>query len=157
MRAAGREELLRGHAVETDLPLLFLYGRSDMSIDYYGANVTPDSIREVLYAVERLAPIANTYRLLSYEDEQANKRMEIAIELAEGAVAPEDVESIEQELFERLAAINGDFLNAWKHTAPADNMPQMTLHAFDTGPFEGGQKKLKNVYVATDIEYDKLN
>ena len=50
-----------------------------------------------------------------------------------------------------------DFLNAWKHTAPADNMPQMTLHAFDTGPFEGGQKKLKNVYVATDIEYDKLN
>ena len=157
LRAAGREELLRGHSVETDLPLLFLYGRSDMSIDYYGANVTPDSIREVLYAVERLAPIANTYRLLSYEDEQANKRMEIAIELAEGAVAPEDVESIEQELFERLAAINGDFLNAWKHTAPADNMPQMTLHAFDTGPFEGGQKKLKNVYVATDIEYDKLN
>jgi phenylacetate-CoA ligase len=60
-----------------DLPLLFLYGRSDMSIDYYGANVTPDGVGEVVYAVEELAPIVNTFRLLSYEDAQTNKRMEI--------------------------------------------------------------------------------
>ena len=157
LREVGREDLLTGHALDTDLPLLFLYGRSDMSIDYYGANVTPDSIREVVYAVEALAPIANTFRLLSYEDEAANKRMEIAVELAEGAAMPANVDEIEQQLFERLAAINGDFLNAWKHTAPADNMPQLTLHLFETGPFKGGQRKLKNVYVETGIEYDKLN
>ena len=35
-------------------------------------------------------------------------------------------------------------------------MPQLTLHPFETGPFAGGQRKLKNEYVATDIQYDKL-
>ena len=127
-----------------------------MSIDYYGANVTPDSIREVIYAVEKLAPVVNTYRLLSYEDANANKRMEIAAELVEGAVVPDNAEELGNEVFERLAAINGDFYNAWKNTAPPDNMPLFTIHPFETGPFEGGQRKLKNEYVATDISYDKL-
>ena len=157
LRQVGREDLLGGHAMDTDLPLLLLYGRSDMSIDYYGANVTPDSIREIVYAVERLAPVVNTFRLLSYEDAASNKRMEIAIELIEGAAAPDGADELEGELYERLAAINGDFLNAWKHTAPGDNMPRVSFHPFDTGPFEGGQRKLKNVYVETDITYDKLN
>jgi phenylacetate-CoA ligase len=156
LRETGRTDLLTEDALETDLPLLFLYGRSDMSIDYYGANVTPESIREVIYAVEALAPIVNTYRLLSFEDEQANKRMEIAVELCEGAQMPGNADALGEELFEQLAAINGDFLNAWKHTAPRDNMPKLTLHAFGTGPFAGGQRKLKNEYVATDIKYDKL-
>jgi phenylacetate-CoA ligase len=156
LREAGRSDLLKADPHRTDLPLLFLYGRSDMSIDYYGANVTPDSIREVVYAIDRLAPVVNTFRLLSYEDKQANKRMEIAVELIEGAAVPGDADAIADEAFERLAAINGDFYNAWKNTAPPDNMPLFTLHPFGTGPFEGGQRKLKNEYVATDIEYDKL-
>lgn len=154
LRACGHGHLLDG--IGNDLPLLFLYGRSDMSIDYYGANVTPDSVREVVYAVEALAPVVNTFRLLSYEDEHATKRMEIACELVEGAALPADTEALAGEVFERLAEINGDFLNAWKHTAPADNMPQLTLHPFETGPFAGGQRKLKNEYVATDVQYDKL-
>ncbi|MEO7241260.1 MAG: hypothetical protein ABIW16_07665 [Sphingomicrobium sp.] len=157
LRAAGREDLLRGHQHATDLPLLFLYGRSDMSIEYFGAKITPDSIREVVYAIDTLAPIANTFRLLSYEDERADKRMEIAVELIDGAAVPADAEAIASGAFERLAVINGDFLNAWKHTAPADNMPRFTLHPFETGPFAGGQRKLKNEYVSTDIVYDKLN
>jgi phenylacetate-CoA ligase len=156
LRETGRADLLTEDALETDLPLLFLYGRSDMSIDYYGANVTPESIREVIYTVEALAPIVSTYRLLSFEDDEANKRMEIAVELEDGAAMPEDVAVLEEVLLERLAAINGDFLNAWKHTAPATNMPKLSLHQFGTGPFAGGQRKLKNEYVATDIKYDKL-
>jgi phenylacetate-CoA ligase len=59
-------------------------------------------------------------------------------------------------VFERLAKINGDFYNALNHTAPETNRPRFTLHPFGTGPFEGGQKKLKNEYVSTDIQYDKL-
>jgi phenylacetate-CoA ligase len=128
-----------------------------MSVEYFGAKITPDSVREVVYSIDSLAPIANTFRLLSYEDEGADKRMEIAVELVDGAAAPVEAEVIGQAAFERLAEINADFLNAWKHTAPADNMPRFTLHPFETGPFAGGQRKLKNEYVATDIVYDKLN
>jgi phenylacetate-CoA ligase len=30
------------------------------------------------------------------------------------------------------------------------------LFAFNSGPFEGGQRRLKNEYVASNIKYDKL-
>lgn len=156
LRAADRLDLLDAASGLTDLPLLFLYGRSDMSVDYYGANVTPDSIREVLYAIGDLAPSLNTFRLLSYEDANHTKRMEIAVELVAGIQPLSDIDKIAEEVFARLAKINGDFANALYRTAAPDNPPRLTLHAFDTGPFTGGQRKLKNEYVATNLKYDAL-
>ena len=161
LHEAGRSDLAEQFSKATDLPLLFLYGRSDMSIDYYGANVTPDSLREVLYSVEALAPSLNTFRLMSYEDDTHTKRMEIAVELADGASAPcaSDLETITKEAFAKLAEINGDFANAYYRTASRDNMPRMTFHAFETGPFAGGQTRLKHSYVdaqVSGITYDKL-
>lgn len=156
LRDAGREDLLDGLARVTDLPLLFLYGRSDMSVDYYGANVTPDSVREVLFSVDALAPVLNTFRLLSYEDADHTKRMEIAAELVAGALPPDDTDALAREVFDRLARINGDFYNALYRTALPDNPPRLTVHAHETGPFEGGQRKLKNEYVATSVSYDAL-
>ncbi len=67
------------------LPLLFFYGRSDMSVDYYGANVTPDGVREVLYKNQKLSKHMNTFKLLSVEDSNHNKNMIIQIELTEGS------------------------------------------------------------------------
>jgi phenylacetate-CoA ligase len=156
LAAGGRRDLLDGLSGAIDLPLLFLYGRSDMSVDYYGANVTPDSLREVLYGIDALAPVLNTFRLLSYENEHHDKCMEIAAELAEGAGVPAENEGLAEVVFSRLAKINGDFFNAYYNTAPPENPPLFTLHAFETGPFAGGQRKLKNEYVTSDLKYDKL-
>ena len=156
LKSAGRLDLLEGSGFTSDLPLLFLYGRSDMSIDYFGANITPDSLREVLFGIEELAPVLNTFRLLSYDDEQHNKRMEVAVELVEGAAVPTDTGSFAHTVFSRLAAINGDFYNALYRTAPPDNQPRFTVHPFETGPFKGGQRKLKNEYVASAVKYDNL-
>jgi len=41
-------------------------------------------------------------------------------------------------------------------TATPDNMPRFTLYPFETGPFAGGQRKLKNEYVASTTKYDRL-
>jgi len=141
---------------KVDLPILFLYGRSDMSIDYYGANVTPDSVREVLFGIDELAPKLSTFRLLSYEDKHQNKIMHIAIELTANTKNTYNEKSIKTQLLENLAKLNKDFNNAYYHTATPDQHPKVTLHEFGTGPFEGGQRKLKNEYVATDLKYDKL-
>lgn len=160
LNEAGRRDLAQQFAKAADLPVLFLYGRSDMSIDYYGANVTPDSLREVLYAVDKLAPALNSFRLSSYEDDTHTKRMEIAVELTDGSAIPADSEQIAQESFARLAKINGDFYNAYYNTAARDNMPRMTFHLFGTGPFAGGPAKLKHAYVdtcKTGIKYDTLS
>jgi phenylacetate-CoA ligase len=156
LRAVGRDDLLAGLARFADLPLLFLYGRSDMSVGYYGANVTPDSVREILYGIDDLAPVLNTFRLLSYEDADHSKRMEVAVEMVGGATIPTDINALSKQVFERLARINGDFYNALYRTALPDNPPRLTVHAFETGPFAGGQRKLKNEYVTTDVTYDAL-
>jgi phenylacetate-coenzyme A ligase PaaK-like adenylate-forming protein len=156
LAAANRMDVLEGIEPNVDLPLLFIYGRSDMSIEYYGATVTPDSIREILYGVSELTPILNTFRLVSYEDDAHNKRMEIAVELTKGAPPPADAAALADRVFRRLGEMNGDFYNAMFRTAPADNMPRLTLHAFETGPFAGGQRKLKNEYVGSNLKYDRL-
>ena len=139
-----------------DLPFLFVYGRSDMSISYYGAKVTPDSVREVLYGIEELAPTLSTFRLISYEDAKHDQRMEIAIEIIEGADIPKQAPAIAKSAIERLAKINGDFSNAYFRTATTDNLSEVNFYAYCTGPFTGGQKRLKNEYVASSLKYDKL-
>jgi phenylacetate-CoA ligase len=156
LKDTGHSDILKQSGLVFDLPLLFIYGRSDMTIEYYGAKVTPDSLREILFGLDDLAPVLSTFRLLSFEDERHNKRMEVAIELREGATYEGSREELATRAFEKLAALNGDFLNAWKRTATAENMPALTVHAFNTGPFEGGQQRLKNTYVASKTVYDKL-
>ena len=156
LAAAARLDILDGIAPKIDLPLLFIYGRSDMSIEYYGAKVTPDSIREILHGVKELTPILNTFRLMSYEDNNHNKRMEIAVELVKGATPSADTTTLANSVFHRLGEINGDFYNAMFRTATADNMPQLTIHEFESGPFSGGQRKLKNEYVVSNLKYDRL-
>jgi phenylacetate-CoA ligase len=153
---AGRLDVLSGEAPTIDLPLLFMYGRSDMSISYYGAKVTPDSIREILYGIDDLTPILNSFRLLAYEDDKHNNRMEIAAELVHGAGVPGAADALSELVFKTLGAVNGDFYNAFYKTATPDNLAQFTIYEFETGPFAGGQRRLKNEYVASSLKYDKL-
>ncbi len=149
---------LRSVEPKLELPLLFHYGRSDMSIDYYGANVTPDSVREVLYGIREVAKHLESFRLISTEDKKHNKRMEIAIELNKGCAAKElDAVKVAEQLLPRLAEMNRDFYNALYHTATADQRPEVTVHEYATGPFLGGDRKLKKEYVTTALKYDNLN
>ncbi len=150
--AAILDELGLGHlAADTApvaLPLLFLYGRSDLSIDYYGANVTPDSVREILDSVDGLARHLDSFRLISVEDEQHNKTLEIAIELADDADPGHlDPAELADQVFDRLAEVNRDFFNAYRHTATDDQLPRLSLHAAGTGPFAGSDR-IKHQYVA---------
>lgn len=156
LKKLGKWDQIKNSHAKTDLPILFLYGRSDMSIDYFGANVTPDSIREILFGIKDLAPKLSTFRLLSYENKKNDKVMEIAIELSEGKQNTFDNTQIGEEILEKLANINRDFYNAYFHTADKKQRPKVSIHSFGTGPFEGGQRKLKNEYVTTSLKYDKL-
>jgi phenylacetate-CoA ligase len=142
--------------LKLELPLLFHYGRSDMSIDYYGANVTPDSVREILYSLPEVARKLQSFRLISYEDKHHNKRMRIAIECNKDEKADLDPKKIADELFPRLADVNRDFYNALYKTATKDQYPEVSIHEYATGPFEGGDRKLKKEYVATKLKYDSF-
>ncbi len=139
-----------------DLPVLFLYGRSDMSIDYYGANVTPESINEILFELEGINTKFNTFKLINHEDSKHNKRFSVLIELKQGANPKKIKKDLAEVLFKMLADKNRDFYNAYYHTATKDNMPELKIFEFGEGPFAGEDERIKHQYVATDLKYDKL-
>ncbi len=129
----------------TDLPLLFLYGRSDMSVDFNGAVVAPDTVRDVLFGAPDLAEIVTNHRLISYEDDAGNRQLHIAFQLTEGTVAPDEAE-VGRRVFAALRESNGDFSNAIR-TAPDGTLPTFGLYQFREGPFAQDGQKLKNEYV----------
>jgi phenylacetate-CoA ligase len=145
LREFGLEDLRKERI--TDLPLLFLYGRSDMSVDYNGAVVAPDSVRDAVFRDPALADVVENHRLISYEDGAGDRQLHIAIQLVEGAdVAAVDEEVLGAKVFAHLRAANGDFSNAIR-TAPEGTAPSLGVYAYRTGPFAEDGKKLKNEYV----------
>jgi len=145
LREAGLESVLK-EAI-TDLPLLFLYGRSDMSVDYNGAVVAPDSVRDAVFANPGLADVVENHRLISYEDDAGDRQLHIALQLVEGAdPASLDPTAVGTQVFDHLRAANGDFSNAIR-TAPGDTLPSLALYPYRTGPFAQDGAKLKNEYV----------
>lgn len=155
LREAGLGSLLE----ETDpvhLPVLFLYGRSDASVDYHGANVTPESIREILFSLPDLAPALESFRLIAGEDAGRNPTLEVALELVEGADPGRiDPVPVADRLFDRLTEVNGDFRNAYRNTAAAEHLPTVSVHTRGRGPFAGGER-IKKSYVDSGPCYDPL-
>jgi phenylacetate-CoA ligase len=131
--------------IHLDMPVLFHYGRSDLSIDYYGAIVTPDTIREIIYDDTELAQKFETYRLISYEDDNADKQLHIAIELKAG-VKLHDAKAKAAAIIAQMRVRNGDF--NYVCTIATDNT-KPTIHVYDfaTGPFKADKAKLKHEYV----------
>lgn len=133
--------------ITLDMPLLFHYGRSDLSVDYYGAVVVPDTVREIIYADDNLAPHFETYRLISYEDASANKQLHIAIELKPGIkISPSLSNQKAIAILAEMRTRNRDFDNACKIAKPS-TLPTIALYTYGTGPFKNDKAKLKHEYV----------
>jgi phenylacetate-CoA ligase len=145
------KELGHGDVVKQqflDLPLLFHYGRSDMSVDYNGAVVGPDALRDVVYGDPELLALVENHRLISYEDERGDRQLHIALQLTAAAAAgpAPDADRLSARVLAELRRANGDFDNAIK-TAPEGTLPTIALYPYRTGPFRGDGAKLKNEYV----------
>lgn len=140
----GAQDLLDG---ALDLPVLLHGGRSDASVDFYGAVVTVDEVREALYAQEPLASAMRSFRLLKSEDPLAPTPLVVAVELQPGELTSDhDERALAAAVLVRLRARNGDLDNACKGAGGV--LPAVELHAAGEGPFAGGEGLLKHRYVA---------
>jgi phenylacetate-CoA ligase len=132
-----------------DLPLLFHYGRSDATVAFYGANVTPADIQEAVYSVPELQDSVASFALIVGEDADANKTLRLAFELGDGREPPADVEPVRRALLDALVAVNQDYREASRFI-PAGREPTVEFHAAGTGPFAGHDIRLKRTYIRTD-------
>lgn len=129
-----------------DLPLLFHYGRSDLSIDYNGAVVGPDALRDVVNAHPELLAAVENHRLIAFEDAAGDRQLHIALQLTDGAPAL-DEDALAAHIVTELRRGNGDFHNAILTSADR-TLPTIAFYPFRTGPFADDGRRLKNEYVS---------
>lgn len=160
IRISELQKLLKEHnarhvlsLIKLDLPIVFYYGRSDLTVSYYGAKITPDSVREILYEHPDLMKKLNSFQLISYEDKSLQKHLLFALEMNkdEETLAKEKAEALDKEIIEKLRVKNLDFASAYGMATP-ETLPVLRCYLYKEGPFVGLGTKLKNEYVAT-LEY----
>ncbi len=148
LKELGRTDLLK--LAELDFAVLFHYGRSDLSVDYNGAVVGPEEVKQIINAHKKFAEKIEGFRLISYEDKQSHKHLLIAIELAKDqTIQTVDADALLGHITEQLQVMNLDFKSA-HHTAPLK--PEMRIYAHGEGIFDPAHQKLKNDYV-WNIDY----
>src|SRR5665213_7643 len=137
-------------APRIDLPLLLHWGRQDSAVGFYGCKSTPEDLQHVLMRRPELGGKVANFALHPYEDAAANKRLELWIELVEGAKAPEGVDvssaSWDSQIWAELAAVNQDFRESIR-MVPREFQPTVKLFAFGTSPISGQDARIKKQYI----------
>jgi phenylacetate-CoA ligase len=126
-------------------PILFVFGRADLTVPFYGAKVSPTDLNDIVNAHPLLVKQINSFQISSYEDEQINRRLRIHLETVKdfSGTLPEGLRDF---FFEGLCNCNQDFREV---TRMFDrDCIEIEVHAFETGPFAGRDIRIKNRYIA---------
>lgn len=150
LKAAGRKDMLK--LAELDFGVLFYYGRSDLSVDYYGGVVGPEEIRQIINANEEYKKRVANFRLISYEDKEHQKHLLIALEMAgEAPVAASEKQKLLDIILEQLFVLNLDFKAGYDM---ARYKPELRTYKPGEGIFDAAHQKVKNDYV-WNIDYER--
>ena len=107
------------------LPFVYVFGRSHFAVSYYGANVFPDTVSIGLEQPETRAFVTGKFVLEVKEDEERNRQLTIAVELAPGVAAEPGLgERVAAAILAVLLRLNSEFANY----VPAERrLPVVTL------------------------------
>jgi phenylacetate-CoA ligase len=142
LKKHNRKDLLK--LVKLDFGVLFHYGRSDLSVDYNGAVVGPEEIKQIISGSD-MTSLIESFRLINYEDKQSHKHLLFAIELAKDKDMPKAlIDSLYKLIIENLQISNLDFKSA---LSSSQLKPEIKIYNFNSGIFDEKHKKLKNDYV----------
>jgi phenylacetate-CoA ligase len=145
--------ILRDHGMSaqqmglrTGLPVMFHWGRQDSSVAFYGCKITPDDVQHVVMQMARTMGAVANFALHPYEDADANKRLELWLEMESGVAVPADREAATTDLLRELAAVNQDFRESVKMMQPALR-PTVVFHRFGESPMSGQDIRIKRRYI----------
>ncbi|MEO7040695.1 MAG: CoF synthetase [Gemmatimonadaceae bacterium] len=141
---------LSPNAPRIDLPLLLHWGRQDSAVGFYGCKITPEDLQHVLMRRPELGGQVANFALHPYEDSAANKRLELWIELVEGASVPENMDgsapSWDAQVWPELSAVNQDFRESIR-MVPREFHPSVKLFTFGASPISGQDARIKKQYI----------
>jgi len=130
-------------------PALYVFGRADLTVAFYGAKIYPSDLEAVILGDPRLARRVRSFQFASYEDAAVNRRLAIDLERAPGAAdlgEELDAATLARCFHRGLAACNQDFREVTRMFGP----DALDVRWFDTGagPFEGADIRVKARYIA---------
>ena len=130
------------------LPLLFVYGRNDATVPFYGAKIYPADLERIINEDSVLAMEIHSFQLKVVEDQLLTHQLEIHLELTKsrGDGRPSEIDKLQETIFDGLVRVNQDFREVTKmfHRGQV----QVFLHEHKKGPFAGRDIRIKNKYIA---------
>jgi phenylacetate-CoA ligase len=135
------EALLQAHGIMTlrelglpddyqprNLPFVYVFGRADFTVSYYGANIYPENVTVGLEQPELMQWLTGKFVLETRETENGDKVLHIAVELLPDIVADQTmIPTIAQSVRTQLLRLNSEFAN---YTPPERQIPVISLHTF---------------------------
>jgi phenylacetate-CoA ligase len=121
------------------LPFVYVFGRADFTVSYYGANIYPENVTVGLEQPEFMAWITGKFVLETKETTDGDKYLHISVELLP---AIEPAINLSQRIAESIKAqllrLNSEFAN---YTPTEKQLPHVSLHPFaDPEYFPSGVK-----------------
>jgi len=147
--AANGEDAASLAQPQSRFPILFVYGRSDLTVPFYGAKVYPSDIEEIINTHPALVKQINSFQITSYEDSEINRRLKIRLETVkdfQDEVLP--LAELHKTFFEGLCRGNQDFREVTKMFDRS--CIEIELYEFETGPFRERDIRVKNKYVSSN-------
>jgi phenylacetate-CoA ligase len=131
---------------QSHFPLLFVFGRSDLTVPFYGAKVYPTDIEEIINADPNLVKQINSFQIASYEDEAIDRRLKVRLEKVSDLPEPlAPLEELHQLFFDGLCRVNQDFREVTKMFDRS--CVEIEIYEYEKGPFSERDIRVKNRYV----------
>jgi len=122
-----------------ELPFVYVFGRSDFTVSYFGANIYPENVTVGLEQPGITEWVTGKFVLESLEDENRDRFLSITVELAAAVIADEQKrQAVTISIVEHLARLNSEF----SHYVPNEHKtPRIHLKPFgDPSYFPVGVK-----------------
>jgi phenylacetate-CoA ligase len=111
-----------------ELPFVHVFGRSQFTVSYFGANIYPENIIVGLEQSPVAGWVTGKFVMESREDTNRDRCLAIAVELAPGVTGTEEMQAaIAQSIVSQLRRLNSEFAH---YTPPERQLPQVSLHSW---------------------------
>jgi phenylacetate-CoA ligase len=142
-KGIGERDLARRR---THFPILYVFGRADLTVAFYGAKIYPADLESVVLGEPGLAGAVHSFQFSSHEDEHADRRLVIDLEINAGSTLETGADELAALFYRGLSASNQDFREVSRMFRPESI--EVRTHALGTGPFAGADVRIKSRYIA---------
>jgi phenylacetate-coenzyme A ligase PaaK-like adenylate-forming protein len=109
-----------------ELPFVHVFGRSQFTVSYFGANIYPENVTVGLEQSPVAVWVTGKFVMEAREDDDHDRHLAIAVELAPGVAGTEEMRrAIALSIAGQLRRLNSEFAH---YTPPDHQLPQVSLH-----------------------------